>query len=221
MLSLLREQLGKKGVPHDKIQSDFDGLSITVDNNGIQAWNVKVYGLDSIIKEKEQKRFLEKNDYLNIHHSLGSTDIDNINHFKIGLIQDFGGDIMDTYWGTSWWESYLWIGGLFLGGLSLVGFGVKYHMGELTISSNQICSICILMLFVTGLLDFILIRAEKEKFSTLIKLLSLIFGGSIVLLITWSILNVVCAGWNFGYIAYLIGMLLIIAGIAYIFTARF
>lgn len=101
---------------------------------------------------------------------------------------------------------------------------IKRHekgVGELALSSSQICSICISILLITGLLDFILVKAEKEKFSTLIKLLSLIFGGSIVLLITWSILDAVCVGWNFGYIAYLIGMALIVVGIAYIFTARF
>lgn len=235
MLNLLREKLEEKGVPHDKIQSDFDGLSITINNNNnnnIQAWNIKAYAVDSKIKERAQKRFLGKNDYLNIHHSLGSVALDNINHFKIGLIQDFGGDIMDPYYGEGWWEGYLAIGCSIFGGIALIGLVMRgYCLGKWP-SNRDLYTCCIMVALITGLLDLILvnrdtickicrfpmnIKLKLSKWKCWIKFLSMIFGASLTVLVAWLILNQLFVGRYFEYALYACGGVLIILGVIFIF----
>lgn len=56
-----------------------------------------------------------------------------VNEFKIGLIQDFGGNIMSPYYGHGWWRVYAYVGAI-LGGMTLPFLGLMQYACELQIN---------------------------------------------------------------------------------------
>lgn len=180
--NLLCKQLEIEGASIQNVQSDFDGLSIIISDSNykVEAWNIKTNPIAYAIKQKEQKLFLKRKHYQNVDININTEVLKAVNEFKIGLIQDFGGNIMSPYYGHGWWKQCAVLGVVVGGGVSLCSgllliWGVLHQLGIMLIP-KVICEYSGIMSLMFSILTFIAVITKFRPLEMLTSLAAGIFG---------------------------------------------